>query len=90
MRSHHFSIGQVVRFTTKATELLDGNRKYFGTFKVTDIKLVSLTNIDPFSPGYMGEQEGQDAVGHHQLVMLERHQDWISGALIEPAPSSWH
>lgn len=84
MGKHDFSVDQDVQFTNEAKAIFHGDPSYNGTFRITQVAAVPQTCNDPFSPDYMGEMEGQDAVGHHQSVKLDGHDGWVSGALIEP------
>lgn len=80
-----FMAGDRVRYNEKLHRLLravddtiDVNRDYI----VLSVQPVPMTNLDPFSPDYQGEQSGQDAVGHHQLITLDDWQGKVSGAML--------
>ena len=79
---HTFEIHQQVRFNDFAAK---SGIVHLGVFTVAKVADVPLTQQDPMAEDYMGGQEGQDAVGHHQSVWLEGHEDWVSGAYLEPA-----
>lgn len=86
---HTFHVGQEVKFTQDYHNTFEYDGRIFIVSKIADIP---LTNNDPFSSDYMGEQEGQNATGHPQSVKLtyndgvdEKLDHWISGVWIEPA-----
>ncbi len=83
-KRYTFSVGNEVKFTAAVKAIFSNDAAHEGDHIIVEIRAVPRTENDPFSPNYMGAQEGQDAVGHHQQVRFEGHDNWVSGALLEP------
>jgi hypothetical protein len=86
--AHDFQVGDVVQYTPRSKELLGGfddNQRFDQTFIIKGVRLVPRADYDPFSPNYMGECAGREAVGHHQLVTLEGYDSEVSGSHLQPA-----
>ena len=76
-----FRDGQLVRFNSKALNQGVGEP---GSFTIAKVIPIPPTCLDPFSDEYQGGREGQDAVGHHQVLILKGRDGAVSGAFLEP------
>lgn len=85
---HTFFVGQKVKYCNESKRSFEGSEdtRYTQEHFIAEVQSVPRTNRDPFSLDYAGGMEGQDAVGHHQLIRFEgdKADYWVSGAHLEP------